>query len=140
MRYQPQFPAALKDIAPDLLQRLGKGEAFEPYPGFTVNVNEELLHVPYRVYYDEHRLQQCIQKTTGPTQWLALCLGSRHANGHVREACLRQLIAQDTPGLCPSSSHWAETMCWKLPSFWQPTSISFLPRVTGALRPKTRSL
>ena len=101
MRYQPQFPAALKDIAPDLLQRLGKGEAFEPYPGFTVNVNEELLHVPYRVYYDEHRLQQCIQKTSGPTQWLALCLGSRHANGHVREACLRQLIAQDCAWVVP---------------------------------------
>lgn len=95
MLYQPQFPQALAQIAPALLQRLSRGEAFEPFPGFTVQVRGELLHAPYRVYYDERNLQQCIQKTSGPAQILALCLGSRHSNGHVREACLRQLLQME---------------------------------------------
>lgn len=92
MLYQPQFPQALAQIAPALLQILGRGEAFEPFPGFSVKVRGELLHAPYRVYYDERNLQQCIQKSSGPAQWLALCLGCCHASGHVREACLRQLL------------------------------------------------
>jgi hypothetical protein len=53
------------------------------------------------VYYDERELQQCIQKSTGPTHQLALCLGSRHANGHVRETCLRQLLAHDCGWVLP---------------------------------------
>ncbi|MDH1337098.1 hypothetical protein N5D77_24960 [Comamonas thiooxydans] len=92
MLYQPRFPQALSDTAAALLQRLGKSQAFEPYPGFTISINGELLHAPYRVYYDKRELQQCIQESSGPTQQLALCLGSRHANGKVREACLRQLL------------------------------------------------
>ncbi|KWT66421.1 MULTISPECIES: hypothetical protein [Comamonas] len=60
-----------------------------------------MLHAPYRVYYDERELQQCIQKSSGPTQQLALCLGSRHANGHVRETCLRQLLAHDCDWVLP---------------------------------------
>lgn len=96
MLYQAQLPSALQAIAPSLLQRLGRGEAFEPYPGFTTQVQGESLHAPYRVYYDEKNLRQCIQKTSGPTQWLALCLGCCHANGHVREACLRELLQTES--------------------------------------------
>jgi hypothetical protein len=40
-------------------------------------------------------------KSSGPTQQLALCLGSRHANGHVRETCLRQLLAHDCDWVLP---------------------------------------
>ena len=101
MLYRPQFPQALSDIAAALLQKLGKSQALEPCPGFTVRIDGELLHAPYRVYYDERELQQCIQKSSGPTHQLALCLGSRHANGHVREICLRQLLAHDCGWVLP---------------------------------------
>lgn len=101
MLYQPRFPQALSDIAVALLRRLEKSQALESYPGFTVRINGELLHAPYRVYYDERELQQCIQKSSGPTHQLALCLGSRHANGHVREICLRQLLAHDCDWVRP---------------------------------------
>lgn len=101
MLYRPQFPQALSDIAAALLQKLGKSQALEPCPGFTVRIDGELLHAPYRVYYDERELQQCIQKSTGPAHPLALCLGSRHANGHVRETCLRQLLAHDWDWVLP---------------------------------------
>jgi hypothetical protein len=46
MLYQPRFPQALSDTAAALLQRLGKSQTFEPYPGFTVSINSELLHAP----------------------------------------------------------------------------------------------
>lgn len=101
MLYQPRFPQALSDIAVALLRRLEKSQALESYPGFTVRIDGELLHAPYRVYYDERELQQCIQKSSGPTHQLALCLGSRHANGHVREICLRQLLAHDCDWVRP---------------------------------------
>lgn len=101
MLCQPRFPQALSDIAVALLRRLEKSQALEPCPGFTVRIDGQLLHAPYRVYYDERELQQCIQKSSGPTQQLALCLGSRHANGHVRETCLRQLLAHDCDWVLP---------------------------------------
>lgn len=101
MPCQPRFPQALSDIAVALLRRLEKSQALEPCPGFTVRIDGQLLHAPYRVYYDERELQQCIQKSNGPTQQLALCLGSRHANGHVRETCLRQLLAHDYDWVLP---------------------------------------
>lgn len=101
MLYRPQFPQALGDTAAALLQKLGKSQAFEPCPGFTISINGELLHAPSRVYYDERALQQCIQQSSGPTQQLALCLGSRRANGHVRETCLRQLLAHDCDWVLP---------------------------------------
>ena len=92
MLYRPQFPQALSDTAAALLQKLGKSQALEPCPGFTVRIDGELLHAPYRVYYDERELQQCIQKSSGPTQQLALCLGSRHANGRKLRRPSRSVI------------------------------------------------
>lgn len=101
MLYQPRFPQALSDIAVALLRRLEKSQALESCPGFTAKIDGALLHAPYRVYYDERELQQCLQDSSGPTHQLALCLGSRHANGHVRETCLRQLLAHDCDWVLP---------------------------------------
>jgi hypothetical protein len=60
-----------------------------------------LLSVPGRVYYDPSQLRSAIKSATGETRLLALCLGTRHWDGHVREECLRQILAIDRPWITP---------------------------------------
>ena len=102
MTYRPMFPAALQPAASTLLRALTDAElAPATDDGFTVLVRGEQLSVPYRVYYAPHNLQSVIARSSGDTQALALCLGTRHGSGYVREDCLRQLIGVDRPWVVP---------------------------------------
>lgn len=57
----------------------------------------ELLSAPARLYCSPDDLRALIERATGDHRTLALCLGTRHCNGYVREECLRQLITTDRP-------------------------------------------
>lgn len=101
MRYSPQFPTALQDVANALYADLSAREQHPALPGFRVQVDGECLSAPQRVYFDPGILRAAIARSTGDRQTLALCLGSRHCDGHVREACLRSLIHSDTMWVVP---------------------------------------
>ena len=54
-----------------------------------------------RLYYAESSLRSAIDSSQGPLRDWALCLGTRHCDGHVREACVRQLMHADHPWVLP---------------------------------------
>jgi hypothetical protein len=102
MTYRPIFPAALQPSASALLRALVLEELAPAMPGFTVLVRGEQLSAPYRVYYAPANLRSMISRSSGDTRLLALCFGSRHWDGHVREECLRQLLVPtDRPWVVP---------------------------------------
>lgn len=101
MTYQPIFPASLQPAASALLRVLPTAELAPALQGFKVRVQRELLSAPSRVYYQLSDLRSVIANSTGETRSLALCLGTRHWDGFIREECLRQIVAIDQPWAVP---------------------------------------
>jgi hypothetical protein len=101
MTYQPCFPAALQPAALLLLRVLAIAELAPAQQGLRVRVQGELLSAPYRVYYQPVTLRAVIAGSTGEARSLALCLGTRHYDGYVREECLREIVAMDRPWVVP---------------------------------------
>ncbi len=101
MKYQPVFPAALQPAALALLRAMAASERSPAYQGFRVLVQGEVLSAPARLYCLPDVLRSIIKETTGDSRTLALCLGTRHWGGYVREECLRQLVSTDRPWVAP---------------------------------------
>ena len=101
MTYQPIFPSALQPAASTLLGALAAAELAPAMQGSTVFVEGERLCAPYRVYCEPNDLRSMIAQASGEARLLALCLGTRHSDGHVREECLRQIVAVDRPWIAP---------------------------------------
>ncbi|WP_230629923.1 hypothetical protein [Comamonas testosteroni] len=114
-----------------------KSQVLESCPGFTARIDGELLHAPCRVYYDEPELQQCIEESSGSTHQLALCLGSRHANGHVRETCLRQLLVHDCDWVLPFVVRATGEYVLEISEHLTAQTIGYRHTATGVLLPKT---
>ncbi len=102
MAYAPIFPAALQPLASTILPALRGNEVAPASPdGFSVIVGGEQLAAPYRVYYAAPDLRAVIDGSREDSGTLALCLGTRHWDGYVREECLRKLIADRRPWAAP---------------------------------------
>ena len=95
------FPAALAVTVAQLLPALGSSRA---HPPFAVYQNGEALLIPTRTYYDREQLLACTQ-LAGDAGVIALCLGTRHHDGHLREACVRQLLLQERAWTVPFVVH-----------------------------------
>jgi hypothetical protein len=95
------FPAALAGTVAQLLPALGSSRA---HPPFAVCLNGEALLIPTRTYYDGERLLACT-RLAGDAGVIALCLGTRHHDGHLREACIRQLLLQERAWTVPFVVH-----------------------------------
>ncbi|WFR81700.1 hypothetical protein P9875_11300 [Janthinobacterium rivuli] len=95
------FPAALAGTVAQLLPALGSSHA---HPPFAVCQDGQVLLIPTRTYYDRKLLLACTQ-LPGDAGVLALCLGTRHHDGHVREACVRQLLLQERAWTVPFVVH-----------------------------------
>jgi len=102
MPYEPVFPAALQPLAFAILPTLRANEVAMASPdGFSALVMGERLSAPYRVYYDTHALRSAVAGTPGDSRLLALCLGTRHWDGYVREECLRPLMDAERAWAAP---------------------------------------
>lgn len=101
MTHKPTFPAALQPIATGILPALQVGELSPPLQNFTVLVGHEKLTAPHRVYYSPANLRSVIATSSGDAQVLALCMGTRHWDGFIREECLRQLVDTGSPWAAP---------------------------------------
>lgn len=101
MSYQPAFPVALQPKAMALLKAMTASRLTPAHQGFQVTVQGELLSAPARLYCSPSDLRALIDEAAGDSHALALCLGTRHWNGYVREECLRQLISTDRPWAAP---------------------------------------
>jgi hypothetical protein len=85
------FPAQLVAQAQAVAWHLGPDGARRPLSCFAVRLDGESLFIPERVYYAVPALMAATQ-AGGNVGLIALCLGTRHHDGFVRERCLRQLL------------------------------------------------
>lgn len=98
------FPAALAGTVAQLLPVLSSGQLHAPSAPFDVHQDGRLLRIPVRTYYDGKQLLACTQ-LAGDAGVIALCLGTRHHDGHVREACARRLLRQERAWTVPFVVH-----------------------------------
>lgn len=90
MSFLPEFPHAIRRVASRVLSLLSAG-SYPGSPHFDVQVAGERLCVPDRLDSNPATLQLLCAVSENDAWLLAACLGTRHADGHVREACLRRL-------------------------------------------------
>ncbi len=94
------FPAHLaKDVAA-VIPEISDHQLHPPAQGFTVHVLGEQLAIPYRVYYRQSQVHKCAVRP-GDQGHIALCLGTRHYDGLVREECTKQLLTVEQPWVVP---------------------------------------
>jgi hypothetical protein len=97
------FPSALRADA----QALRATDVWHPHRchlHFTVAFADETLAIPTRLYFDASLLD--MQGGRDARQRAMLwCLGTRHHDGHVREQCLRHLLANLQDWMAPFVVH-----------------------------------
>ncbi|AQR68738.1 hypothetical protein BZG29_10580 [Janthinobacterium sp. LM6] len=98
------FPATLTDTVVQLLPALAQGQLHAPSAPFDVHQDGRLLRIPVRTYYHRKQLLACT-RLPGDAGVLALCLGTRHHDGHLREACVKQLLLQERAWTVPFVVH-----------------------------------
>lgn len=91
------FPSALQPAALRLSHALREASSSPLQQGFHVRVQGEVLCIPYRVYDPKDAVWGAVEAGDGEDRWLALCWGTRHHDGHIREACLRRLLPDLPP-------------------------------------------
>ncbi|MEL4181521.1 hypothetical protein [Roseateles sp. PN1] len=94
------FPAHLAADVTAVIPAISDYQLHPPAQGFTVNVQGEQLQIPYRVYYRQSQVLKCAGRP-GDQGHIALCLGTRHHDGLLREECTKQLIAVERPWVAP---------------------------------------
>ena len=85
------FPSYLKDDINIVFRALDFCSKHEPYMPFEVQIDQEKLVIPQRIYCDEHQLKKLIELTP-IQQTIGFCFFSRHHDGYVRERCIRQVF------------------------------------------------
>lgn len=95
------FPEAMAGRVRNLVETLIEGQSHPPLGRLgDVRVREAQLQIPYRVYYDSQQLSKVID-SAGEATLIALCLGTRHHDGFLREKCLRRLLEVDAHWVAP---------------------------------------
>ena len=94
------FPKALADEVRALLPALCDCQWHPPAAGFQVRVGGETVDIPYRVYYRQSQVLTCANRP-GLQGMIALCLGTRHHDGYLREKCVKRLIEIEEPWVVP---------------------------------------
>lgn len=94
------FPSALAEEVRAVLPELSDCRWHPPAAGFQVQVRGEAIEIPYRVYYRESQVLSCVNRP-GVQGLNALCLGSRHHDGYLREKCFKRLIEIEEPWVAP---------------------------------------
>lgn len=94
------LPFIPEDDLAAALRLLERGCATTSPDGMQVLVQGSSIHFPFRVYYArEDVLEAC--RTPGMISKVALCVGTRHHDGFVREACLRALLPVEDAWVVP---------------------------------------
>lgn len=84
------FPSSLSAIARPVLERLVDSQSELVRP-ISLLLSGESVHIPYRIYCSKFALLRSVL-AGGIAGTMALCLGTRHHDGYVRERCIRQLL------------------------------------------------
>lgn len=84
-----QVPSNLQIVANLVASELAVGEIHPPMGECVLQLNGEVFSFPSRAYYRTDRIAAVVHGLHGKARQLALCLASRHHDGHVREAAIR---------------------------------------------------
>jgi hypothetical protein len=98
------FPAALAGTLAGLLPALASSALHAPSGTFVVRQDGKVLQMPVRTYYPREPLLACTT-LPGDAGVMALCLGARHHDGHLREHCVKQLLLQQQAWSVPFVVH-----------------------------------
>jgi hypothetical protein len=93
------FPSELTGMVSLVATKLREGEMHLPMVEFQVVMGSETLTIPYRVYYDKEELRKLTRHAEVGA--IALALGTRHYDGFLREAYVRELMARDVAWSAP---------------------------------------
>lgn len=97
------FPAALRPAVAALTDNAGWRPEMRLYT-YQVLLGGDTLTIPQRLYVDRGLLwDDAGRDTTG--RGIAWCLGTRHHDGHVREACLARMLAAPQGWMAPFIVH-----------------------------------
>ena len=91
----------IREVAHRIDAELFLGEIGAPQGDRTAYVGGEAFAFPYRVYYPPQRIASVTSSLEGDARVLALCLISRHHDGHVREAAIRDSHFIERPWSTP---------------------------------------
>ncbi|WP_152446892.1 hypothetical protein [Janthinobacterium sp. HH01] len=95
------FPSALAEKVEYAVQLLTPSQMHSASDTvISVRLAAENLSIPYRVYYDKQQLLNCAN-SSGSVALIALCLGTRHYDGYLRELCLRRLLLVEESWIAP---------------------------------------
>ncbi|WP_314103367.1 hypothetical protein [uncultured Stenotrophomonas sp.] len=94
------LPSIPRSELAHVLHLLERGCATTSPDDVQVLVQGMPIRFPYRVYYAREDLRDACG-VPGVTGRIALCLGTRHNDGYVREECMRALLLADEPWVVP---------------------------------------
>lgn len=95
------FPSRLRSAVRDTVASVATGETHPPSHAFVVKVHGETLRIPYRLYYDPDLFRRELSNSQTTAKLILLCLGTRHDDGYLRQACLQGLLKDAAPWLTP---------------------------------------
>ena len=82
------FPSTLHTEVNSLLEKLPWKRLYKSTETFPIKVGAEILHIPYRIYYDE----QVHKDLTDNENLILNCIFTRHYDGYVRERHLKKIL------------------------------------------------
>ena len=94
------FPAALRPAVRAIASQVAQGRPERLPAGYRVVHAGEALLLPVRVYYPPAALLAGAAQE-GDAGLIALCLGTRHHDGHVRERCIQGVLERGAPWAMP---------------------------------------
>jgi hypothetical protein len=80
---------------------LAATEVHTPSSVFKVNLDQETLQIPYRVYYNRALLRWKLLSSYGVEKLVLACVGTRHYDGYLRQQCVRSLLRSDVNWVLP---------------------------------------
>jgi len=95
-RLQNSFPSHLAPIVESLGNTINIKATHPIHWGYHVCLNNEMLHIPLRLYWDETILNH--QQFTDIQQTILACILTRHHNGYIRERYTKTILS--------SSEYW----------------------------------
>lgn len=94
---QKTFPCHLKNDVESAFSSIAIKNEVKSYQTFSVNLRDENLQIPYRIYFDKPS-----DFFLNSTKSLILnCLFTRHHDGFLREKCLKKIIKSDEYWIAP---------------------------------------
>jgi hypothetical protein len=87
------FPSEFRPTTRKVIASVAAGELHAPSSAFSVNVDHEVLRIPYRLYYSPRLLRWNLSTSYGVKKLILACLGTRHYDGYLRQQCLGYLLS-----------------------------------------------